>query len=52
MVKKITIIIDDEEYRLLGDEIFKVDRVNTLPVYDPCKGCSNHPNNGGSGICL
>jgi len=18
---------------------------------DPCRGCSNHPNNGGSGIC-
>ena len=21
----------------------------TIP--DPCKGCSNHPSNGGSGIC-
>lgn len=20
-------------------------------VLDPCKGCSNHPSNGGSGIC-
>lgn len=18
---------------------------------DPCRGCSNHPNNGGSGVC-
>ena len=23
----------------------------TSSVPDPCKGCSNHPSNGGSGIC-
>ena len=23
----------------------------TVPASDPCKFCSNHPSNGGSGIC-
>ena len=25
---------------------------NILPVPDPCKNCSNHPSNGGTGICF
>lgn len=25
--------------------------VETLHIPDPCKSCSNHPSNGGSGIC-
>ena len=31
-----------------GDYYGKVTK-NTIP--DPCKNCSNHPSNGGSGIC-
>ena len=27
----------------------KINQINTIP--DPCKNCSNHPSNGGSGIC-
>ena len=45
MSKKITIIIEE-----IPDYGF-----SELPAYgsvpDCCAGCSNHPNNGGSGIC-
>ena len=27
------------------------DGVKTFPIPDVCKSCSNHPSNGGSGIC-
>ena len=27
------------------------DGVKTFPIPDACKSCSNHPSNGGSGVC-
>lgn len=27
------------------------DGIKTFPIPDACKSCSNHPSNGGSGIC-
>jgi len=26
-------------------------KINYNDIPDPCKNCSNHPSNGGSGIC-
>ena len=53
-------IINDKEYDLLKLLKDKVDdpyntkwtllNVNTY-IPEPCKSCSNHPSNGGSGIC-
>ena len=36
------------------DPSIKVDLVNSdlNSTPDPCKSCSNHPSNGGSGICF
>ena len=31
------------------EKFLKLDTISYIP--DPCKGCSNHPSNGGSGIC-
>ncbi len=28
------------------------DGIKTFLIPDACKSCSNHPSNGGSGICL
>ena len=33
------------------DEPLQYKIPNILPVPDPCKNCSNHPSNGGTGIC-
>lgn len=27
------------------------DGIKTFPIPEACKSCSNHPSNGGSGIC-
>ena len=35
----------------LRDENAEYAKKNDFCVPDPCKHCSNHPSNGGSGIC-
>lgn len=49
-----TIVSDDEtltEYK--ENEIYlEEDKIiDTTFIPEPCRGCSNHPSNGGSGIC-
>lgn len=36
----------------IQNNYYNNDKQNYLDTYtDPCKTCSNHPSNGGSGIC-
>lgn len=63
-MKEETILLDDETIEKLADAIVKKVNLNQ-PIYinEPktkswstnippgCRHCSNHPSNGGSGIC-
>ena len=37
---------------IVKDIIWDVDKRNSNDIPEACRHCSNHPSNGGSGVCL
>ena len=47
-----TIIDNNKEYSNMPKFINNTNLTTTSNIPPACKGCSNHPSNGGSGICF
>ena len=48
-IKKLNDKIDLLLTRQHSEYLFNEEKFSTIP--EPCRNCSNHPSNGGSGIC-
>lgn len=36
---------------VVNNEVYQYKIPNTFPIPEACQNCSNHPSNGGTGIC-
>ena len=43
--------ITTSEWNELGMSLWKDGKINPISIPNACRGCSNHPSNGGSGVC-